>query len=63
MDVIAKRALWQFLKDYKKDKIFILTTHSLDEAVYLGDIICIMNEGHLICSDTSSYLKNKYYCG
>ena len=63
MDVIAKRALWQFLKGYKKDKIIILTTHSLDEAEYLGDRIGIISEGHYICSGTSSYLKNKYPYG
>ena len=39
MDVMAKRALWDFLKEFKKDKIIILTTHSLDEAEYLGDRI------------------------
>ena len=48
---------------FKKNKIIILTTHSLDEAEYLGDRIGIMSEGHLVCSGTSSYLKNKYPCG
>ena len=63
MDVIAKKQLWKFLEGYKKDKIIILTTHSLDEAEYLGDRIGIMNEGRFICSGTSSYLKNNYPCG
>ena len=63
MDVMAKRALWDSLKDFKKDKIIILTTHSLDEAEYLGDRIGIMSNGHFICSGTSSYLKSKYPCG
>ena len=63
MDVIAKKELWQFLEGYKKDKIIILTTHSLDEAEYLGDRIGIMNEGRFICSGSSSYLKNNYPCG
>ena len=63
MDVIAKRALWEFLKGYKDNKIIILTTHSLDEAEYLGDRIGIMNEGVYLCSGTSSYLKSKYPCG
>ena len=63
MDAIAKRELWKFLKDYKKDKIIILTTHSLDEAEYLGDKIGIIYDGHFICSGTSSYLKSKYSCG
>ena len=63
MDVIAKKQLWEFLKNYKDDRILILTTHSLDEAEYLGDRIGIMNEGRYICSGTSSYLKSKYPCG
>ena len=63
MDVMAKRALWDFLKEFKKDKIIIITTHSLDEAEYLGDRIGIMSSGHFICSGTSSYIKSKYQCG
>ena len=63
MDVMAKRELWDFLKEFKNDKIIILTTHSLDEAEYLGDRIGIMSNGDFICSGTSSYLKTKYPCG
>ena len=63
MDIIARRALWNFLKSYKKNKIILLTTHSLEEAEYLGDRIGIMNEGFFICSGSSSYLKDKYPCG
>lgn len=63
MDVTAKRQLWHFLKNYKENKVIILTTHSLDEAEFLGDRIGIMNEGKLACTGTSSYLKNIYSCG
>ena len=63
MDVVAKKGLWQVLKRFKTNKIIILTTHSLDEAEYLGDRIGIMSEGHFLCSGTSSYLKSKYPCG
>ena len=63
MDVIAKRSLWDFLKEFKNDKIIVLTTHSLDEAEYLGDRIGIMSNGNFICSGTSSFLKEKYPCG
>ena len=63
MDVMARRSLWEFLKNYKKDKILLLTTHFLDEAEYLGDRIGIMSEGKYLCSGTSSFLKSKYPCG
>ena len=63
LDPISKKSLWDFLKSYQKDKIILLTTHSLDEAEYLGDRIGIMSDGQLICCGTSSYLKSKYPCG
>ena len=63
LDVFSRRKLWDFLKGYKKDKIIILTTHSLEEAEYLGDRIGIMTNGSYICSGTSSFLKSKYPCG
>lgn len=63
MDVVSKRALWNFLKLYKKDRIMILTTHSLDEAEELGDRIGIVSEGRFICSGSAEFLKSKYPCG
>ena len=63
MDVLARRALWEFLKNYKNNKILLITTHFLDEAEYLGDRIGIMTDGHFLCSGTSSFLKSKYPCG
>ena len=63
MDPISKKSLWDLLKEYKKNKIIVITTHSLDEAEYLGDRIGIMSDGHFICCGTSSFLKSKYPCG
>ena len=63
MDVMARRSLWEFLKNYKAGKIILLTTHFLDEAEYLGDRIGIMTDGEYLCCGTSSYLKSKYPCG
>ena len=60
LDAIGRRELWKFLQRNKKDKIILLTTHSLEEAEFLGDRIGIIKEGEYICSGTSSYLKNKY---
>ena len=63
MDVMARRSLWEFLKNYNKDKIILLPTHFLDEAEYLGDRIGIMTDGEYICCGSSSFLKSKYPCG
>lgn len=43
MDLSARRRLWDMLKQYKKDRIIILTTHNMDEADLLGDRVGIMN--------------------
>ena len=45
MDLGARRALWDMLKNYRNDKIIILTTHYMDEADVLGDRIAIMAKG------------------
>ena len=63
MDVIAKKQLWEFLKNYQKNKIILVTTHSLEEAEYLGNRIGIMTNGRLICTGSSTYLKSMYPCG
>ena len=63
MDPISRNAFWKFLKNYQKNKIILVTTHSLEEAEYLGDRIGIMSDGEFICCGTSSFLKSKYPCG
>jgi ATP-binding cassette, subfamily A (ABC1), member 3 len=45
MDLSARRKLWNMLKNYKNDRIIILTTHYMDEADILGDRIGIMTGG------------------
>jgi len=45
MDLSARRKLWNMLKNYKHNRIIILTTHYMDEADILGDRIGIMTEG------------------
>jgi len=51
------------LKNYKKDRIIILTTHYMDEADILGDLICIMAEGEIQCCGSSLFLKNRFCVG
>ena len=41
----------------------VLTTHAMEEADTLGDIISIMSMGRLHCIGTSLHLKNKFGSG
>ena len=63
MDLSARRGLWEMLKNSRKDKIIILTTHYMDEADVLGDRIGIMAAGKIICLGSSLFLKNRYGTG
>ena len=63
MDLGARRALWDMLKNYRTDKIIILTTHYMDEADILGDRIGIMNNGKVSALGSSIFLKSKFGAG
>ena len=63
MDTSARRFIWEMLKNYKSNRIVILTTHFMDEADFLGDRIAIMGEGKLRCCGSSLFLKNKFGVG
>ena len=63
LDLTARRRLWDMLRDYKKDRIIILTTHNMDEADLLGDRIGIMKSGQLVCLGSSEFLKSKFGYG
>lgn len=51
------------LKNYKNDRIILLTTHFMDEADYLGDRIAIMAGGRLVALGSNIFLKNKFGVG
>ena len=51
------------LRDYKKDRIMLLTTHYMDEADILGDRIGIMAKGKMTCLGSSMFLKNRFGVG
>jgi len=63
LDLSARRQLWNMLKEYKKDRIVVLTTHYMDEADILGDRIGIMNQGKITVLGSSMFLKNKFGVG
>lgn len=63
MDTTTRRRFWEMVKQYKQDRIIILTTHYMDEADILGDRICIMAEGTVQCCGSSLFLKNRFGVG
>ncbi|KAL4476000.1 hypothetical protein ABPG72_007886 [Tetrahymena utriculariae] len=63
MDVQARRHIWDMIKNYKQQKIIILTTHFMDEADYLGDRIGIISDGQIKCVGSSVFLKEKFGSG
>lgn len=63
LDLSARRQMWNMLKEAKKDRIIILTTHYMDEADILGDRIGIMSAGKVTCLGTSMFLKHKFGVG
>eukprot|EP01065_Artemidia_motanka_P007601 TRINITY_DN137_c0_g1_i5.p1 TRINITY_DN137_c0_g1~~TRINITY_DN137_c0_g1_i5.p1 ORF type:complete len:1796 (+),score=706.92 TRINITY_DN137_c0_g1_i5:86-5389(+) len=63
MDVEARRAIWDLMKESKKDRTVLLTTHFMDEADLLGDSIAIMHRGRLHCWGSSLFLKSRLGVG
>jgi ATP-binding cassette subfamily A (ABC1) protein 3 len=63
MDPLARRELWDLLKEMRKGRTMLLTTHYMDEADVLGDRIGIMSRGELQCLGSSSFLKHNFGTG
>jgi ATP-binding cassette subfamily A (ABC1) protein 3 len=63
MDPFSRRSTWEMLKQAKKDRVIILTTHFMDEADQLGDRIAIMAHGEVKCCGSSLFLKSLYGVG
>ena len=60
MDPITRREVWKLIQNLKKDKVIILTTHSMEEAEILSDRVIVMVNGEIKCSGTCLHLKNHY---
>jgi len=63
LDLSARRVLWNMLKEYKKDRVILLTTHYMDEADILGDRIAIMKSGKITALGSSMFLKSTFGVG
>jgi ATP-binding cassette subfamily A (ABC1) protein 3 len=47
LDPYNRRIFWELIRNFKKDRTIILTTHFMEEADALSDRICIMNHGKI----------------
>ena len=59
IDVIARSELWETIKSLKNKMTIILTTHYMEEAEELADMIVIMKSGKLIATGSVEHLKEK----
>jgi len=60
LDPIKTKEILNLLKKLKKDKILILTTHSMEEADDLSDRIMILKNGKIITIGDSFSLKDDF---
>lgn len=63
MDPISRRHVWDLINEAKRDRVVLLTTHSMEEADILGDRVGIFVRGMLRCVGTSLHLKAKFGSG
>ena len=60
LDPVNRRFIWNMIKEIKKKSSVILTTHSMSEAEFLSDRICVIKKGIMQCIGTSLDLKKIY---
>ena len=60
MDPISRSELWETLMELKKDHTILLTTHSMEEADALSDVVGIMYLGRLRAIGTPFSLKETF---
>ena len=60
LDPVNRRFIWNMIKEIKKKSSVILTTHSMTEAEFLSDRICVIKKGTMQCIGTSLDLKKIY---
>lgn len=60
LDPAARKNLWQYIRDWQKQfkTTILMTTHDMDEADNLCDIVAFMHLGHIVAMNTPQHLKN-----
>ena len=63
LDPVAKRNMWDLIKQVSKNRSVVLTTHSMEEAEALCTRVGIMDHGQVLCLGSVQHLKSKYVHG
>ncbi len=59
LDPAARKTLWNYIHELKKHSniTILMTTHDMDEADRLCDVVALMHMGHIVVMDTPARLK------
>jgi ABC-2 type transport system ATP-binding protein len=57
LDPISRRELWQSLRELAKNHFLVITTHYLEEAEQLADVIGILDKGKLVALGSLDALR------
>ena len=62
-NIVHRASVWRIIERVKKDRVVVLTTHSMLEAEALGDRVAIMAGGQVQVIGSPIGLKNRYGSG
>jgi ABC-type multidrug transport system ATPase subunit len=60
MDPVNRRFVWKHIDEVKKDRVVLLTTHAMEEADLLADMVAIMRKGELAAWGSPLDLKAQH---
>lgn len=60
MDPVSRRFVWKHIDEIKKDRVVLLTTHAMEEADLLADMVAIMRKGELAAWGSPLELKSEH---
>jgi ABC-type multidrug transport system ATPase subunit len=60
MDPVSRRFVWKHIDEIKKNRVVLLTTHAMEEADLLADMVAVMRKGELAAWGSPLQLKTEH---
>lgn len=60
VDPAARRRIWRLIDKHRAGRTVLLSTHHLDEADMLSDVVVVMHNGRILCTGSPVSLKMSY---